>query len=171
MSIKSDEGKLLEHIELAGYFMTERNQENLHSDKLEKIRKNWKITDKYIFCDVFLFHQLKDILVGQLTSPYLYNVDYTKRWLYKAKETEMFMDLVTYDECRYIFDWMPALDMFKEGVDDWNRQLSLRFAMDSATKQRRWYNDELFNGTAVVGQESETFEAKELEKRILISGK
>ncbi len=171
LSIKSDEGKLLEHIELACYFMTERIQENLHSDKLEKIRKNWKITDKYIFCDVFLFHQLKDILVGQLTSPYLYNVDYTKRWLYKAKETEMFMDLVTYDECRYIFDWMPTLDMFEEGVNDWNRQLSLRFAMDSATKQCRWYNNELFNGTAVVDQDTETFEAKELEKRILISGK
>lgn len=165
LSISNNENKLLEQIELVCYFMTERLQDDLHSEKLDAIRKKWKITDKYIFCDVFMFHQLKDILVGQLTSPYLYNVDYTRRWTYKAKETEMFMDLITYDECRYIFDWMPTLDMFEEGVEDWNRQLSLRFAMDSATKQRRWYNEEFFSGTAVVDQGTKTFEAKVLTKR------
>jgi len=49
-----------------------------------------------------------------------------------------------------------------------NRELSLRFAMDSITKQRRWYNEEFFSGTAVVDQGTKTFEAKELEKRIRI---
>jgi hypothetical protein len=165
LSITNDENKLLEQIELVSYFMSERMQDNLHSDKLDTIRKNWKITDKYIFCDVFLFHQLKDILIGQLTSPYYYNVEYTKRWIYKAKKTEMFMDLITYDECRYIFDWMPTLDMFEEGVEDWDRQLSLRFAMDSVSKQSRWYNEEFFSGTAVVDQGTKTFEAKVLKKR------
>ena len=168
LSINQNETKLLEQIELVSYFITERSQKNLHSDKLEKIRKNWKTTDKYVFCDVFLFHQLKDILVGQLTSPYYYNVDYTRRWTYKAKETDMFMDLITYDECRYIFDWMPTLDMFEEGIENWDRQLSLRFAMDSISKQRRWYNDEFFSGTAVVDQGTKTFEAKELKKRKIV---
>jgi hypothetical protein len=168
LSVSGNEKKLLDQIELVRYFITERYQDGLHSNKLDKIRKNWKITDKYVFCDVFLFHQLKDILVGQLTGPYFYNVDYTKRWTYKAKETEMFMDLITYDECRYIFDWMPTLDMFEEGVEDWNRQLSLRFAMDSVTKQRRWYNEEFFAGTAVVDQGAKTFEAKVLKKRTVI---
>lgn len=165
LSISNDENKLFEQIELVNYFITERSEIDLHSDKLEKIRKNWRCFDKYVFCDVFLFHQLKDILVGQLTNPYFYNVDFTKRWTYKAKETEMFMDLVTYDECRYIFDWMPTLDMFEEGVNDWNRQLSLRFAMDSVSKQRRWYNNDFFYGTAVIDQGTKTFVAKELTKR------
>jgi hypothetical protein len=168
LSINADDKTLLENIKLVSYFISERSQDNLHSDKLEKIRSNWNFTDKYIFCDVLLFHQLKDILIGQLTSPYYYNVDYTKRWTYKAKETDMFMDLVTYDECRYVFDWMPTLDMFEEGIEDWDRQLSLRFAMDSISKQRRWYNEEFFSGTAVVDQEAKTFEAKELKKRKLI---
>ncbi|MFC7348292.1 hypothetical protein ACFQO9_16355 [Chryseobacterium zhengzhouense] len=168
LSIDSNAQKLFEKIELVCYFITEQLKDGLHSDKLEKINKSWKAFDKYVFCDVFLFHQLKDILIGQLTSPYFYNVDWTKRWTYKAKETEMFMDLITYDECRYIFDWMPTLDMFEEGVEDWNRQLSLRFAMDSITKQRRWYNEEFFNGTAVVDQGTKTFEAKELKKRKVV---
>jgi len=165
LSINSKEDSLLEKIELVSYFITERSQVNLHSEKLERIRKNWKFDRKYVFCDVFLFHQLKDILIGQLTSPYYYNVDYTKRWVYKAKDTEMFMDLITYDECRYVFDWMPTLDMFEEGVGDWERQLSLRFAMDSISKQRRWYNNEFLAGTAVVDQDVKTFEAKELKRR------
>ncbi|WP_374459573.1 hypothetical protein [Chryseobacterium taeanense] len=165
LSIDSDASKLLKNIELVSYFITERIEDNLHSEKLEKIRKSWHITNKYIFCDVFMFHQLKDILIGQLTSPYFYNVDFTKRWIYRAKKTDMFMDLIVYDECRYIFDWMPTLDMFEEGVKDWNRQLSLRFAMDSITKQRRWYNEEFFSGTAVIDQMEKTFEAKELKKR------
>jgi len=77
----------------------------------------------------------------------------------------MFMDLITYDECRYIFDWMPTLDMFEDGVEDINRQLSLRFAMDSVSKQSMWYNDEFFYGTSVVDRGTKTFESKELKKR------
>lgn len=168
MSIVNSESKLQEQTELVTYFMNEGLDKEFHSDKLKTIKEKWKFTEKYIFCDVFLFHQLKDILVGQLTSPYFYNVNYTKRWMYKAKETEMFMDLITYDECRYIFDWMPTLDMFEEGVADWDRQLSLRFAMDSVSKQRRWYNNDFFAGTAVIDQDKKTFEAKILQKRSII---
>ena len=168
LSLTSDENKLIEQIELVHYFISEGLKSSLHSDGLEKIRQGWRIDKTYLFCDVFLFHQLKDILIGQLTSPYFYNVDKTNRWWYKAKETEMFMDLITYDECRYVFDWMPTLDMFEHGVNNLNRQLSLRFAMDSITKQRRWYNEEFFSGTAVVDQGEKTFEAKELAKRIRI---
>ena len=79
------------------------------------------------------------------------------------------MDLITYDQCRYIFDWMPTLDMFEESIEDFNRQLSLRFAMDSISKQARWYNEEFFSGTAVIDQGTKTFEAKELRKRKRIS--
>ncbi len=171
ISLNGDVNDLTESIELVSYFISEGLQDNLHSDKLEKIRNKWKMHSSHIFCDVFLFHQFKDILIGQLTSPYFYNVEYTKRWKYKAKKTDMFLDVVTYDQCRYIFDWMPTLDMFEESVNDIQRQLSLRFAMDSISKQRRWYNEEFFSGTAIVDQGTKNFEAQELEKRIEIKTK
>lgn len=152
-------------IALVAYFKGERIGEDIHSEKLEKIRKGWRIREKHTFCDLFMFHQLKDVLIGQLTNPYYYNIDFTKRWSYKAKSAEMFMDVVTFDECRYIFDWMPTIDMFEAGVNDLGRQLSLRFAMDSLSKQNRWYNEEFFSGTAVVDQGIKSFEAKELKKR------
>ena len=165
LAIDSKGNELLKAIELMDFFSGEVNDEKYNSEKLQKISSNWKSMEKYVFCDVFLFHQLKDILIGQLTSPYYYNVAKTKRWTYIAKTNRMFMDLVTYDECRYIFDWMPTIDMFEEGVDNLNRQLTLRFAMDSIAKQRRWYNDEFFNGTAVIDQDENGFAAQVLKKR------
>jgi hypothetical protein len=169
LSINSDENKLLEAVDLMSFFTGEGIDDRFNSDKLQKICKNWKFTDKYIFCDAFLFHQLKDILIGQLTAPYQYNIAKSKRWTYKAKSTRMFMDLITYDECRYIYDWMPTIDMFEEGVNDISRQLSLRFAIDSIAKQRRWYNDEFLSGTAVIDQGTKGFEAQELKKRKVIN--
>ncbi len=165
ISIDSNAGSLVDKVELVRYFLTEPSEKRIYSKKLDSIRKNWRPTEKHIFCDMFLFHQLKEILIGQLTSPYYYNVERTKRWVYQAKETEMFMDLITYDECRYVFDWMPTLDMFEEGVGDWDRQLSLRFAMDGIAKNSMWYNNEFFYGTAVIGRNKKGFEAKELKKR------
>lgn len=165
LSIHSNKDQLMNSIMLVRSFITGDFEKNIHSDKLEKIRKNWEPLEKYIFCDVFMFHQLKEILVGQLTNPYYYNVERTNRWTYKAKKTEMYMDLVTYDECRYIFDWMPTIDMIEAGVSDVNRQLSLRFAMDSISKQSRWYNNEFFYGTAVVDERVKNFESKKLKKR------
>lgn len=168
IALDGNVSKLMDSIELAKVFTSEGLGEEYYSDKLYKIRKAWNMSSAHIFCDVFLFHQFNDLLISQITCPYFYNVEFTKRWTYKAKETEMFLDVITYDQCRYIFDWMPTLDMFEAGVRNIDRQLSLRFAMDGIAKQRRWYNDEFFCGTAIVDQNKVGFEAQELEKRIEI---
>ena len=165
LALNGNEQKLINDVKMMYFFMSERIDHKFYSDKLAIIDNNWKPLQKHVFCDVFLFHQLKDILIGQVTSPYLYNTEFTKRWTYQAKDTRMFLDLVTYDECRYIFDWMPTLDMFGAGIDDLDRQLSLRFAMDALTKHRRWYNEEFFSGTAVISNGNKGFDIKELKRR------
>lgn len=169
LEINPNKNILVESVELMEFFKNEDIDNQFNSDILQKIADNWQPFRKYIFCDVFLFHQLKDVLISQLTNPYFYNVEKTFRWTYKAKKTRMFMDLVTYDECRYIFDWMPTLDMFEAGINNLDRQLTLRFAMDGIAKQRRWYNDEFFSGTAVIGGNIDGFEAKILKKRKVIN--
>lgn len=169
LSLSGDEGALIDNLQLSHYFLRNYLEEGLHSDKLEIIMNKWKSGSAHIFCDVFLFHQFKDILIGQLTSPYFYSVEFTKRWMYKAKSQKMFVDAIIYDECRYIFDWMPTVDMFDESLDNLERQFSLRFAMDGIAKQRRWYNDEFFSGTAIIDQNTENFEAQELKPREIIT--
>jgi hypothetical protein len=100
------------------------------------------------FCDVFLFHQILEYLVGQLSVPYLTNISASDRWSYISKETRMFLNMFVFDECRYIYEWMPTIDNFKNSIKDIERQLILRFAMDGVNRHTRWYYSEIFAGTA-----------------------
>lgn len=131
-------------------------------------KKQW--TKEYeIFTDVFNFDLLIDLLLGQLSVPYLINISRTKRWSYKAKDTRMFMDMFVLDECRYVYDWMPTVDMIDHSLKNLDRELTFRFSLDAISKNRRWYHNNLFYGAAVVDQYEEGFEAKTLEPREYIN--
>jgi hypothetical protein len=123
----------------------------------------------YQFCDLVLFHQIKELLFRQIAVPYHINIEKTKRWTYLAKDTRMFMDMIILDECRYIYDWMPTIDMIEAGMDSIDRQLCYRFALDALSKHSRWYNNEYFFGTAVIDQFKKGFEAKVLAPRVRIN--
>lgn len=118
------------------------------------------------FCDVVCRHQILELLFCQLTAPYHFNVSASKRWRYCAKETPMFMDMAVFDQCRYVYDWMPTLDMFSHGMNDKERQLSYRFALDGIRKHAFHYNSEFLAGTHVVPVHSDRFSAKLLPDRI-----
>ncbi len=78
----------------------------------------------------------------------------------------MYLDMIVLDECRYLYDWMPSIDMLLDGFSDIERQLSYRFALDGISKHSRWYNTEYFSGTAIIDQDKKPFEAKTLKTRI-----
>lgn len=122
----------------------------------------------YQFCDLVLDHQIVELLFRQVAVPYHVNVERTQRWRYQAKDTPMFMDLTILDECRYLYDWMPTIEMVSQGFSDIERQLSYRFALDGVSKHRRWYNTEYFFGTAVMDQNTKPFEAKILKPRVIL---
>ncbi len=153
------------------YFLAGENfkKEEFLSASLKKIEKNWHPFEKYLFCDVFMFHQLKELLIGQLIVPYHVNIDKTLRWSYKAKETRMFTDMFVFDECRYLYDWMPTMDMLENNLADLDIQLSFRFILDGISKHSRWYNTEFFSGTAIISQDQKGFEAKNLKPRQFIN--
>lgn len=136
------------------------------SNPLSKVIEGHYFQNYYQFCDLLLDHQIVEFLFRQVTVPYHVNVQATRRWKYQAKSTPMFMDMTILDECRYLYDWMPTTDMVSAGFSSIERQLAYRFAMDGVSKHRRWYNNEYFFGTAVVSQDTESFEAKILFPRI-----
>jgi hypothetical protein len=144
------------------------DQKQFYSTNLKQLELNWKPFREHIFCDVFLFHQLKDQLIRQISVPYNLNVEKTNRWSYKAKETEMFMDLFVFDECRYLYDWMPTIDMIGENLENMEQKLSFRYILDALGKQNRWYQEEVFNGTAVIDMYTEGFSVKTFKERIRI---
>jgi hypothetical protein len=138
----------------------------LFAAPLAKVVKEHSFKDYYQFCDLVLEHQIVELLFRQVAVPYHVNVETTRRWSYQAKDTPMFMDMVILDECRYLYDWMPTIEMVSAGFSDIERQLSYRFALDGVSKHRRWYNSEYFFGTAVIDQSTEPFEAKILPPRV-----
>lgn len=117
-------------------------------------------------CDVFTAHTLMGALLGQLAVPYHVNVKQTLRWTYKAKQTQMYTDMLVLDECRYIYDMVPTMDMILNTVDDLERQLLFRFVLDSLDKNLFYYNQEWFEGSAMIGIDEKGFEARELRPRI-----
>lgn len=167
--------QLYERMKKLSYVITGhcgKSTENEYSEKLLNISKNWSYESQHIFCDLFLFHQVKDILLRQISNPYYYNTKQLKRWTYKAKDTRMFLDMFVFDECRYVFDWLPTIDMFEHGISDMSRNLIFRFGLDGISKHNHWYNTEYLSGTAVTSMfEDHTgnFDVHELEPRIVIN--
>jgi hypothetical protein len=106
-----------------------------------------------------------DLLINQLVFPMHYVTPAIRRWSYTAKQTTMFLDVMVLDGCRYLYDWMPTLDLADEGLSDIQQQLSYRFALDGLAKNRRWYNTEYFFGAAVIGQDTRPFDARYLAQR------
>ncbi|WP_316741277.1 hypothetical protein [Pedobacter antarcticus] len=167
LSVDSNAQILEDYLKKMAFLMDENNDcEKYYSEALKKISENWDWESKHIFCDVFLFHQMKDLLVRQLSIPYHYNIDASRRWVYQAKETPMFQDIFVFDECRYLYDWMPTIDMFENSVTVLERQLILRFILDGLSKHRFYYNSEFLGGTAVVSNNVPGFEVRELTPRV-----
>ncbi len=138
------------------------------TDALAKVVEHHDFRAYYQFCDLVLGHQIVELLFRQVTVPYHVNVEKTRRWRYQAKDTPMFMDMTILDECRYLYDWMPTIEMVSAGFSDIERQLSYRFVLGAVSKHRRWYNSEYFFGTAVIDQYSVPFEAKILQPRSIL---
>jgi len=104
---------------------------------------------------------------AQLAYPAHPNIRETRRFRYVAegKVTPMFLDVIAFDECRYVYDWLSALHLVTNDWFDLSAQLTFRFALDAIVKERRWMGDDFLYGCHVVGESSE-FPTAELGPRI-----
>ena len=110
-----------------------------------------------------------DSVINQLSYPMHYVSDKTKRLTYVAKDTRMFTDLLLFDECRYIYDWIPAIHQIPKAFSNPSWQYIFRFGLDGLIKQRINYNNEFFFQGSVVSKTTPGFEAKLFPKRIRIN--
>jgi hypothetical protein len=95
-----------------------------------------------------------------------YVVDGVRRWRYQARLTAMYLDVIPFDECRYLYEWLPTVDLLEHGLDDSPHQLCYRFALDGLGKHLHHYQyHSSFAGTAVVPFSVPGFEPKVLQPR------
>jgi hypothetical protein len=107
---------------------------------------------------------------AQLAYPAHANIRQTRRWRYVAegKTTPMFLDVIAFDECRYVYDWLSAMHLVTGDWLDRSAQLTFRFALDAIVKERRWFGDDFLYGCHAVG-EDDMFPTSELSQRADLS--
>lgn len=138
-------------------------------DDVKKIRDYFEEGKNiYQFLDRAHSNMLFDVIINQLTYPLHYNISQNRRYKYVAKTMSMFTDINIYDECRYIYEWIPALHQITSAFDNVSWQYVFRFALDGLVKMRQNYNNEYFYQGAVISNSIEGFENKVLLDREII---
>jgi hypothetical protein len=102
------------------------------------------------FCDVPMIHLWLELAVNQLGYPNHTNIKNHKRFSYKAKENEMFVDVFTFDKCRALYDWLPMIEYYGKDLSNIERQMITRICMDAIGKHRLYILDALYFGSALI---------------------
>lgn len=110
-----------------------------------------------------------DIVLNQLSYPMHNNILHNKRFQYIAKTNCMFTDVTVYDECRYIYEWLPGFHQIVSSFENMSWQYVFRFALDGLVKMRQNYNNEFFFQGSIVSNTVEQFSSKKLQDRVKVT--
>ena len=135
-------------------------------DDIEEIKNFFETKGNiYQFLDKPHSNLFFDIIINQLAYPMHNNVCQNVRFEYVAKTNHMFTDITVYDECRYIYEWLPGLHQIVTAFKDLSWQYVFRFALDGLVKMRQNYNNEFFYQGSVISKYIEEFSSKSLSIR------
>lgn len=97
---------------------------------------------------------------AQVAYPAHNNVAETRRYQYVAegKQTTMLLDVLPFDECRYVYDWLATAQLIDNDWLDESRQLIFRFALDRIAKTKRWYQDDFLYGCHAISIDNGYFD-------------
>lgn len=145
--------------ELILIFYALRHDKELWATPLKTLAKFDYWRQMRFLCDVPTDEIAFFSAFAQIAYPMHNNVKETKRYSYIAegKSTTMLLDVLPFDECRYIYDWLPTAPLMENDWGDESRQLIFRFALDGLAKNIRWYQDDFFYGCHAVGEDADYF--------------
>ncbi len=106
-----------------------------------------------------------DLLINQMGYPLHFVTDKIERFEYQAKTNNMMLDVIPYDECRYIYEWLPAADQVLRAYEDRSWQYIFRFAVDGLVKNRISVNNDVFYKGSVISKKIDGFKVKEICER------
>jgi len=125
----------------------------------------------HMFCDVPTSELALFPVLAQFSYPYHYNVQETQRYRYVAegKSANMYLDVIPFDTCRYLYDWLPSTELVSESFDLAGHQLVYRFALDALLKHSMRYNTEYVFGGHVIGFNEDGYSERLLRPRQVIT--
>lgn len=123
-------------------------------------------------CDVPTTELAFYSLFAQYAYPAHCNVNEVRRYSYIAegKKNRMFLDVLPFDECRYVYDWLSSAHLVAGDWEKMSTQITFRFALDSIVKNIHNYQDDFLFGAHAVGI-GEKFQCGELKERINLTDK
>ena len=147
-----------------------RNGKIKLKEDVQKIKEYFELDrNLYQFLDKPHSNLFFDIVLNQFAYPMHNNILQSKRFQYIAKSNCMFTDVTVYDECRYIYEWLPGLHQIVSSFENTSWQYVFRFALDGLVKMRQNYNNEFFFQGSIVSNTVEEFSSKKLQNRIIVN--
>ena len=106
---------------------------------------------------------------AQFSYPAHCNVREAKRYTYIAdgKKNRMFLDVLPFDECRYIYDWLSSGHLVAGDLEVMSTQITFRLALDALVKNNHNYQDDYLYGAHALPISE--YEEGSLKKRVDLS--
>ena len=157
--------------DLAAAYYGLRADRDLQSDMLRRATDYPYRKNMPFLCDVPNADMGFFPAIAQLAHPSHCNVREVRRYRYTAKKMEMFLDVLPFDECRYVYDWQSVFSLMPGDWANRSHQLIFRFAIDAIAKSSRWYQNDFLHGCHSIGTDYNGFPAAELRRRRNLSRK
>lgn len=152
-------------------FYSLRHDTDFWAASLEKLSSFDYWAKMHFLCDVPNKEMAFYSAFAQATYPAHNNVKETRRFSYIAegKSTTMLLDVLPFDECRYIYDWLSTAPLMVNDWSDSSNQNIFRFALDGIAKNIRWYQDDFLYGCHAVSIDNGFFKPPTYKLRENIS--
>lgn len=142
-------GKFLGYASLMDHVL-EGHWKVLSEPMLRAVALSWFDQKHPFSCDAPLPNLLINSLLGIYGRPAFPNPRQCVRLKYRAKQTEMFTDLLVLDQCRYYYDWFPTVEQSPARFESVAFQVLARCILDRI-ERADWNSDSHpFRGAAVA---------------------
>jgi len=114
--------------------------------KLDFFDRNMNLT-----CDIPMKNLLIELLLGIYGHPYIAHTGKTMGLKYKAKSTWMYSNVFVFDQCRYLYDFLPTLDLWESFFENISHQTIIRGCIDEIRRNHLHLNNSLFKWGFIEG--------------------
>ncbi len=119
---------------------------NICGNKLKETLTKLDFFDRQmnIACDIPMKNLFIELLIGLYGHPYIAHTGKNLSLKYKAKETWMYSDVFVFDQCRYLYDFLPTLDLWELFFQNLPKQTIVRGCIDGMRRNHLQLNTSLF---------------------------
>lgn len=136
-------------------------------ERLKETLMNLDFFDRHmrITCDAPMKNLLVELFIGLYGYPYIAHAGKSLSLKYKAKETWMYSNVFIFDQCRYLYDFLPTLDLWENFFQNLANQVIIRGCIDGIRRNHFQLNTSLFKWGFIEDLYNQDFEFSIISNR------